>query len=160
MSIPKLFLDSNIWLRFFLKDNEQYPEVVEFLKYINDNQVRAYTSAIVLMEISYILTKRYHRPITKVHQCLDMIVTTPHLGVIEFTNYQAALELYQTTKIKLGDCFIATQLPEDATLVTYDKDFNKIKNLKTITPGQFLKKYAPESTINLKNYISNHRPKK
>lgn len=41
-------------------------------------------------------------------------------------------------KIKLGDCFIANQIPKEAILLSYDADFKKIKEIQSQTPDEIL----------------------
>lgn len=58
--------------------------------------------------------------------------------VIEKTDIDRAASLYRKYKIKLGDCFIAAQIPKGAVLVTYDEDFKKIKEIQSQTPEEIL----------------------
>lgn len=46
-------------------------------------------------------------------------------------------EYYKKYKIKFTDCLIASQLPQDSTLVTFDADFNKISEIIVKKPRDF-----------------------
>lgn len=52
----KLLLDTNVLLRFYLRDVEkQYQETIELINQIESGEYRAYTSNIVLLEMVYAL---------------------------------------------------------------------------------------------------------
>lgn len=41
--------------------------------------------------------------------------------------------------MKIWGCFTATQLPKKAVLVSYDKDFKKVREVKLQTPDEMLR---------------------
>ena len=58
--VKKVFLDTNIWLRFILKDSKkQFLDTKKFIEQIEEGKFRAYTSAIVFLEINFVLSKIY-----------------------------------------------------------------------------------------------------
>jgi predicted nucleic acid-binding protein len=61
-----------------------------------------------------------------------------NLTIIDKTITAKALEYYQKYNIKLGDCYIAAQIPVGCTLCTYDKDFSRLSFLKVATPDMIL----------------------
>ena len=124
--MKKLFLDTNVWLRFILEDNEQAKGCRELIAQIEAGRWRVYTSTIVLLEINYVLNSIYKIKINKVIKDIELILKTRNLTLIEKTDFRQALKLYRQTKIKLTDCLIAAQLPREMTLVSYDQDFKKL----------------------------------
>lgn len=138
--MTKIFLDTNVWLRYLLQDNRNSKSCGELIQAIEAGKFRPYTSTIVLLEINYVLTSLYKIPISRVAKDIRIITKTRNLTIIEKTNFPEALNLYQKTKIKLADCLIATQLPTNSILVTFDKDFKKVPKLAIQTP-----KYLPYS---------------
>lgn len=137
--MTKLFLDTNIILRFFLKDNEsQYQDVCDLFAKIEEGAFKPYTSSIVFMELNYVVRNIYKLPIDEVLDYIDAIKKMRGMTVIEKTDTDNAVNLYKKYKIKLGDCFIATQLPKEAILVSYDSDFKKLKEIKSQTPDEIL----------------------
>ncbi|MBU1110427.1 PIN domain-containing protein [Patescibacteria group bacterium] len=134
----KIFIDTNVWLRFLLADvKEQYQECVDFFIEAEAGRFRPYTSTIVLLEVHYVLTSLLKISQEKVLQDIECILETRNLTLIEKTDFRKALKVYRKTKIKFADCLIATQLPKEAVLCTFDKEFRKVKTLKTITPGEY-----------------------
>ena len=137
--MKKLFLDTNIFLRFFLRDNEnQYQSVCRLLAKIEEGTFRPYTSSIVFLELNYVVRNIYKLPIDEVLDYLDAIRKMRGMTVIEKTDTDKAIALYTRYKIKLGDCFIATQIPKEGILLSYDEDFKKIKEIKFQTPDEIL----------------------
>lgn len=135
----KLFIDTNIWLRFLVKDeSEQHQASAKLIEQIEQGVYQPYTSSWVMMELFFVLTKLYaHQPLPA-QTIIKQILTTRSLTLIEKTSLSAAISLSQQTKVKLADCLIATQIPTGIMLVTYDHDFTKLAkhltNLQIQTP--------------------------
>ncbi len=142
--MKKLFLDTNIFLRFFLRDNEnQYQNVFRLLAKIEEGTFKPYTSSMVFLELNYVVRNIYKLPIDEILDYIDAIKKMRGMTVIEKTNSDNAISLYKKYKIKLGDCLIATQLPKEAVLLSYDADFKKVKEIKSQTPDEILQDLAP-----------------
>lgn len=137
--MKKLFLDTNVILRFFLRDNEnQYQNVYNLLAKIEEGKFRPYTSSIVFLELNYVAKKIYKLSVDEVLDYMEAVKKMRGMTIIEKTDADRAINLYRKYRIKLGDCFIATQLPKEAILVTYDEDFKKIKEISPQTPDEIL----------------------
>lgn len=133
--MSKIFLDSNIWLRFFLKDiEEQYIAINHLFSLIEEGRFRAYTSSLVFLEINFILSKTYKLPIAQVLVYFEAIQKVRNITILESTNITKAINYYEKCQIKFPDCLIASQLPKGVTLCTYDTDFKKIRSLPLATP--------------------------
>src|SRR3989338_5070787 len=136
-SMKKLFLDTNIFLRFFLRDNEdQYQDVHKLFKKIEEGNFKPYTSSIVFLELNYVVRSIYKLSIDEVLDYTDAVRKMRGMTVIEKTYTDKAISLYKKYKIKLGDCFIASQLPKEAILLSYDADFRKVKEIQSQTPDE------------------------
>lgn len=137
--MKKLFLDTNLFLRFFLRDNEaQYQNVYRLFSKIEEGRFKPYTSSIVFLELNYVARSIYKLSIDEVLDYLGAIKKMRGITVIEKTDASKAVSLYRKYKIKLGDCFITVQLPKGAMLISYDEDFKKIKEIKSLTPEETL----------------------
>lgn len=135
--MKKLFLDTNIFLRFLLKDNEsQYQDVCKLFAKIEEGNFKPYTSSIVFLELNYVVRNIYKLAIDEVLDYIKVVKEMRGMIVIEKTDTDNAISLYKKYKIKLGDCFIASQLPKEAVLVSYDRDFKKIKELQSQMPDE------------------------
>lgn len=131
----RIFLDTNIFIRFFTHDDEKmFDECKRLFTHIDQGKVIPYTSNIVLIEIVFILSRLYKFSKKEVEKGLEKVVTLRNLTLIESTDTKEALKLFESANIKLSDCYIATQVPKGVTLVTYDSDFRKISSIKSAGP--------------------------
>ena len=139
----KVFIDSNVWLRFVLADNEEiYRQCREFFLRVEEGKIRPYTSTIVLIEIYFVLVSVYKIPPRSAIRDLEKILAARGLTLVEKTNFQKALVLHKKISIKLTDCLIATQMPEKSILISYDRDFKKIEKFPLSTPGEIIEKFT------------------
>jgi len=139
--MKKLFLDTNLFLRFFLKDHEnQYQNVYNLFAKIEEGKFKPYTSSIVFLELNYVVRNIYKLSINEVFDYIEAIKKMRGMTVIEKTDSNKAIDLYKKHRIKLGDCFIAVQLPKGAQLITYDEDFKKVNEIQVQTPEELLKR--------------------
>lgn len=135
----KIFLDSNIFLRFFTpEDANMYQECGSLIKEIESAMHQPYVSAIVILECGYVLKKLYKFSPKRVEEAIETILSMRNLTVIESTDTKRAFALHRKTHVKFSDCLITTQVPVRATLVTYDRDFAKLPGLIAHTPKEVI----------------------
>ena len=137
--MKKIFIDTNVWLRFLLQDvKEQGEDCIRLMKLVEAGQFRPYTSAIVLLELQYVLTVVYKIARRAVIEDIGTILETRGLVLLEKTNLKKAFALYRQAKTKLADCLIATALPDKMILCSYDREFKNFKDLEVKTPGDLV----------------------
>lgn len=140
----KIFIDTNIAIRFLIQDNHRKAaDCVKLFELIETGEIRAYTSSFVIAEFLFVLIKQYKYSKKTVVDAAVSFLNLRNMTLIESGNTPLALKLYRQHSIKYGDCLIATQVPEKAILVTYDEDFAKIPGLKPQKPDEVLKKGWP-----------------
>lgn len=138
--MTNIFLDSNIWLRLFLRDQEeQYQSCYKLLTEINEGYLQPYTSTVVFLEVNYVLRSFYKLTHERTLLYLFKIKETRNITVYEETDLEKALSYYKNFKLKFTDCLIASQLKKDITLLTFDTEFKKLKGVNSQTPAEFLK---------------------
>lgn len=139
--MKKLFLDTNVFLRFFLRDNEsQYQNVRRLFAKIEEGAFKPYTSSIVFLELNYVARSIYKLTIDEVFEYMEAVKKMRGMTIIEKTDSGNAITLYKKHKIKLGDCYIASQLPKETILLSYDADFKKVKEINSQTPDEICNK--------------------
>lgn len=137
--MKKIFLDTNIWLRYFLNDEKkQFIDCQKLLSLNETGKLRIYTSTICLLEIVYTLSSFYKITRNQIIINLEEILSSRNLTLIERTNFPKTLEFFKKHQIKFTDCLIASQLPPKTILCTYDADFKKIKSIVSKTPIELL----------------------
>jgi|WetSurMetagenome_2_1015567.scaffolds.fasta_scaffold842915_1 predicted nucleic acid-binding protein len=131
----KVFLDTNIFILFFVADDaEKHNACVQFFTAIQEGEIRPYTSNIVLFECIYVLLKVYKFPKNRVYEAIDRIIAMRNMTVVDSTDTSKALKIWRRYDIKYADCLIACQVGSGIVLCTYDEEFNKIPQVKRITP--------------------------
>lgn len=134
------FLDTNIFLRIFIKENEKtFRDCLKLLNLVSRGKITAFTSIIVLIEINFVLISFYKFRKEKVVEAIKSIVELPHLKIIDEFNLRYALELYLKNKVKFIDCLITSStliMKNRACVVSYDRDFDKLE-VKRLKPGDF-----------------------
>lgn len=139
MTSAKLFLDTNIWLRYFIKsDLDQYEAALNLISLAERGELQVYTSSVVFMEINYVAKRIYQIPKDQIVIWFKAILKIRNIMLIEKTNFDLALTFYQKYNIKLADCVIASQLPKKVTLVSFDEELSKIKEIAVKKPQQVL----------------------
>lgn len=142
MKEPKkglVFIDTNIFLRAIVKEDEQtFNECLSFLKIVSNGKIKAITSTLVFLEINFVLLSFYKFPKEKVQQALESILDLPHLRIVDAFDMREAIETYKKTKAKFVDCLLASLLKKkDFKIVSYDLNFDKL-NIKRLSPKDFL----------------------
>lgn len=145
----KVFLDSNIFLRYLVPEQEEsHKQCSTLIKLAEEGLLIPYVSNMVIAEIVYILTKFYKFP--RLHVCtwVESLLQLRNLTIIETTNTNSAVHHYKKFSIKFGDCLIITQIPKGVTLCTYDTDFTKIRQLAVATPSVILQTMRSQQKTN------------
>lgn len=138
----KLLLDSNIWLRYLLRDDEKvFQDCSSLFENVQKGAIRPYTTAIVLLEVYWVLTSTYGISKESARGDIEKICATRGLVIVEKTSFRASFELHTKTGVKLADCLIATQVGKGITLVTYDHEFRKLPGLMVAEPDEVLRNF-------------------
>lgn len=123
----KLFFDTNIFLRFFTKDNEEmYSLSSALLSLAEEGKIQVSTSTIVLVEIIYTLKSFYRQNNQSVQKHVDSILKVKNLYLIDNTKFRKAYGLLKKSGNKISDCLIVTQIPENYKLCSFDERLKKL----------------------------------
>lgn len=130
-----IFLDTNVLLRYFVGDEEeQFRQCKKIFEMIASGVIRSYISALVLLEVSYVLHSVYGVARNVIAKDIETILGIRNVVLVDETRFRHAFALHQKTGVKLSDCLIATQVPKGVVLVTYDRDFFKLSGLSVKSP--------------------------
>lgn len=138
--MKKIFIETSVFIRFLTKDDKRkLQDCIRLFRRVEVGKTRPYTSNIVIQEILFVLTRIYNFSKSEVIKDIQKILELRNMSLIEKTDTKTALGLFKKHAVKYGDCLIATQVPKGVKLVTYDKDFSKIKALAVTTPAELTK---------------------
>lgn len=135
----KIYLiDTNIFLRVLInEDIQSHKECVELLKSIKSSRIKAFTNSVILSEISWTLLSFYKFSKEDVISALSGILNLNGLGIIDNYNHLQSLEIFSTKNVKYIDSLIASSansIGANCTIVSYDKDFDKISGITRKEP--------------------------
>ena len=132
------FVDTNLSLRYFTRDNEEKAQkVLTLLKRVEKNEEKITTSPLVIFETIFTLESFYKVPKKEIKELMFPILSLKGLELPDKGIYQQALDTYIKKGISFTDAFNATFIFKKGIKEIYsydDKDFDKIKGIKRITP--------------------------
>ena len=130
MKADKYFIDTNIFLRTIVKENEsQYLACKLIFESIKKNKFKGVTCSLVLAEVVWVMQSYYHKTRDQISEALRAIINLRGLEIVRNQNYHLTLDLYERLGVKYIDAAIASI---DAVqqgkwpVITYDKDFDKL----------------------------------
>lgn len=139
-----IFLDTNIFLRFFIGDNPDQLEIVKRIFNLNEEgNIKVSTSGFVLSEFIYVESSFYK--IKKADTIVDVetILKLRNLWLIDKTNFLSSFKLYKSSmskSYKLSDCIIINQVSRSYKLCSFDERLMKLIGEKRfIHPNEVVK---------------------
>lgn len=133
----KVFLDTNILVRYATKDNrEKFGEVVSFFESVSSGEIVPYLSSVVLLELGFVLKSVYKFTKFEIMDVINHVVKMRGVVIVDRTNLKLALGYLDKYKVKFSDCLIASSIPKGVKVFSYDTDFKKMK-LDLISPKDF-----------------------
>ncbi len=126
--MKKYFLDTNVILRFLLKDNEKYyNQAKSYFEKAKNNEIELNLISEVLFEIDYVLRGVYSLSKNEVIDVLLKLIKSPYLKISNRGLLITTIEKYQLTNVDLFDIYLYYySLSKEASVLSFDKDFIKI----------------------------------
>lgn len=132
--MTKVFVDTNVFLRFLTNDDPVKAKRAEMLfRQAIQGKIQLITSLLVIAEIVWTLESFYHLTKTDIASKVEIILNTPNLLCPEAEIIVMALDLYVQGNMDFIDAFHAYDLQAQGLLqiATYDrKHFNRVPWLK------------------------------
>ena len=142
MAEPSVFIDTNIFLRVYARDDEaKANDCEQIIRAIQQGKLQAVTSEIVIAEFVWTSLSFYKIRKPVVIQMIKAILSLPNFYIQGVADMLVATELYETYSIKFIDAIIAScEIIEVGKLpiLSYDKDFDKIGRQR-YEPAELLK---------------------
>lgn len=126
----KCLTDTNIFIRIFIQDNpEQTLEAQKYLDQAKKGKLKLKIISEIIPEIEYVLRKVYKVSKDKIVDNILLIMEASYLDVENRPEWTKSLNLYLKNNIDLIDSFLyVSKLKHDMKILTFDKDFKKIKS--------------------------------
>ncbi len=132
-----LLLDTNVLIRFVTGEpTDQAGEVAGLFTAADAGKVRLNVLPMVLAEAVFVLTGFYEQPRSKVAEVLAHLISCPGFHSEEQQRMLRALKLFGAGNLDFVDCFLAaTSILAGLTVISFDKDFDKIHGVARKTPA-------------------------
>ena len=123
-----IFVDTNYFLRFLLKDNNSQHLVAKklFLSAAK-GEIDVTTSIIVFFEIYWVLKSYYEKNKDELNKTLNKILNLTFIKLAEREILTKSLKLFKTTTLSLEDCYNLLLAKEIATddFASFDEKLKK-----------------------------------
>lgn len=134
----KIFVDTNIFLRYLTNDVPEKADAVEALMWrAASGQVRLITNSLVIAEIVWTLASFYHLSKIEIQQKVRAILNTPGIEIVDARLVDLAAGWYAEKNVDFIDAYNAAwmQLHGLQLACTFDsKHFSRFDNLTVVPP--------------------------
>jgi len=114
-----IFVDTNVFLRFFVGDVESfYHKAKELFEQAENGKVKLETSDVVIAEIIWVLESYYGFSKSEIKDVIDAVLETKNLRTANHSRVKEAINLYEAGKMDFIDAYNIAYLKA--------KDFNKV----------------------------------
>ena len=130
MKLPtKVYLiDTNVILRYLLADHEKFsPRAKAFMVKVSQEKTRAEIPAVVISECVYVMEKFYRIPRLEITDTLGRILNFSGIVNPDKSEILEALIKYEASNADIVDCLLAASSAPDSVVVSFDKDFARLK---------------------------------
>lgn len=133
--MKRVFVDTNIFLRFLLKDvPSQAKSAKELLTKIKNGKISGFTSILVVVEIIWVLDSFYNFPKKQIIIAIRSLIELPNLEIEEARLIREALSVWEHTKAGFIDCYnYLKACREDIYhIASFDIDWDTFDNVKRL----------------------------
>jgi len=132
-----IFIDTNIFIRFFVADNsEEHKKVEKFFNDVVCGNTKYFTNTMVIAEIVWVLGKYYKMEKNHVCENIRLILDTPNILIKEIKILHNTVEIFEKQNIDFIDAYNYSYslMSNSNEIMSYDKDFDKLDMIKRIEP--------------------------
>ena len=132
-----IFLDTNIFLRFYLRDDEaKAKRCRELLLAVGAGEEEAMTSTMVIAEVVWVLERTYRCSRKQVAEFVMSLLGLPHLMLPEKHVVEVAIACYAEQNIDFIDAYNAALMASEGVTViyTYDRHFAQLPSVESREP--------------------------
>ena len=131
------FIDTNLFLRYFTRDDEKKADdVLKLLKRVARNEEKVTTSPLVIFELVFTLESYYTVPREEIEKLVQPLLNLRGMRLDSRDVFESALELYSQGKLSFADAFNACFMRkrEIKEIYSFDEDFDQVEGIKRVVP--------------------------
>ena len=123
-------IDTNVILRYLLGDHKSFsPKAKAFMELISQGTKKAEIPSVVIVECVYVMEKFYKIPRNEIVDTLTKILNFSGIVNPDKSEILEALFKYANTNTDIVDCMLAAQSSPEKVIISFDKDFDKLKDI-------------------------------
>jgi predicted nucleic-acid-binding protein len=137
MKSKPVFVDTNIFLRYLTGDDpEKFERCKGLFKRALEKKVVLVTSEMVIAELIWTLSSFYKVPKDEIIEKVSVIIDTSNLKIPGKKLISETLALYSQKNIDYIDAYNSVFISDNNCdqIFSYDKDFDRIENIKRLEP--------------------------
>lgn len=135
--MKKIFVDTNIFLRFLTADEpEKYKRCRELFEKAVHGEISLITSDMVVAELIWTLASFYRVPKEEIIEKISIIVNTPNISIPNKRLIMDTLVLFSQKSIDYIDAYnaVLAKYYNCEQIFSYDKHFDRIEYLRRLEP--------------------------
>lgn len=135
--MPGRFLDTNVLLRYFTRDDEaKARRALALLTRVEQGQEKVVTSSLVIFETIFTLQSFYHLPRERIRELVQDVITLRGLELPNKIHFVQALDMYATTRLSFADAYnaIYAKARSAAEIYSWDTDFDRVPGVTRVEP--------------------------
>lgn len=132
-----IFVDTNIFVRYFTKDDPKKAEqVMKLFGNAAEGKISLITNLWVFAELEFIFRRQYKLEKARIITLLKSIFTVDNLQLYNQEWIEASLEIFEQENIDFVDCMIAAFLKINnfSSIYSYDPHFDRVAWLERREP--------------------------
>jgi predicted nucleic acid-binding protein len=138
--MPARFVDTNVLLRYFTRDDEEKAQrTLALLQHIERGEERVETSQIVIFEVIFILDRTYNVPRARIHALVKPVLELRGLSVPSKSLLLETLDRFATAsrKLSFADLYIALDARSRGIgeIYSWDRGFDRIQGVTRVEPN-------------------------
>ncbi len=133
----KIFVDTNVFLRFLLADHpSQSPACRRLFEKAKEGKIKLFTHPVIILEIAWVLLSYYKESKKQVTDKLRLLLFFKEMEIPERQILLDAIALFEEENLDLTDAFMAVWLKSKKSpqIYSFDRDFDHVEGLKRLTP--------------------------
>lgn len=131
------FIDTNIFLRHILNDNEDHsPRAQSLMAEIRAGRLTVHTSEIVIFETAFTLERSYKHSKASIRETMQELISMRNLKLPRKDRLHEALDNYLQYNVSFADAYHAVLCIEEglSPVLSFDHDFDRLAGITRVEP--------------------------
>lgn len=130
-----IFLDTNVLLRHLIHDDpKQSTKATDFLHRIEQGEIQARISELVIFETVFTLEKSYRQLKAKIREFLLPLISMPGIILPNKRRWKRVFNLYVDLNLSFADAYHVVLMEElkITEIATFNTDFDRVPGIKRV----------------------------